>query len=90
MMMMTIPTMTIGSRTEHSCLPGSDYDDDYKNNDDDDDNDYDDDDDYHNVGLSFFSAVEVKIVIDLNLEFIYWHKLLRQSPPHQAQVNVGP
>ena len=33
--------------------------------------------------------VEVKIVIDrYRNELIYLHKLSRQSPPHQAQVNV--
>ena len=43
----------------------------------------------YNVGPSSFSALEVKIVvIDLNLEIIYWQKLSWQSPPHQAQVNV--
>ena len=37
-----------------------------------------------------FLLVEVKIVIDPNYrnELIYLHKLSRQSPPHQAQVNV--
>ena len=41
---------------------------------------------FYNVVLSSFSAVEVKIY--LNLAIIYWHKLSRLSPPLQAQVNV--
>ena len=41
--------------------------------------------DHHNVGLSSFSAVEVKIY--LNLEIIHWHKLSWQSPPHDHHID---